>query len=117
MTQDMDMEEVEVDMPYLRVTHGDQTINNPHIHQIGKMQRDLLKGKSMGGSQGTPSSTTRNLGIKTNPLKPLKKIHREENKRGRKHHKKKIEEIGALLIDSCQAIISSDNYFPSQPKS
>jgi hypothetical protein len=63
-----------------------------------------LKGKGVGASQGSPSSTTGNLGIKTNPLKPLKKSLGEERKRGRKPHKQKIEETWALLVDLGQVV-------------
>jgi hypothetical protein len=62
------------------------------------------------------SSTIGNLGIKTNPLKSQKKSPGEEKKKGRKPHRQKIEETGALMVDSGQVVCLLDNYFPSQPK-
>jgi hypothetical protein len=56
------------------------------------------------------------MGIKTNPLKEHNKILVEGKNKGRKPHKKKIEETGALLVNSRQVVYLPDKYFPSQPK-
>jgi hypothetical protein len=86
MHQDMELEEIAVDLPALRETHGAQKINNLTISQLRKLQRDLVKGKGEGSSQGLGETMSGNLGIKTNPLKAQKKISR----RGKKERKETI---------------------------
>jgi hypothetical protein len=69
----MDLEEVEVDMIALRLEHGEQKFNNIPIHQLCKLQRDLLKGKGLGASQASPSSTTGQPGDQNQPPQASKK--------------------------------------------
>jgi len=56
------------------------------------------------------------MGIKTNPLKPPKKLSRGEKRRGRKSYSQKIEETRALMVDSGQVVCLPDNYFPPNPE-
>jgi hypothetical protein len=55
------------------------------------------------------------MGIKTNPLKILKKILVEEKKRGQKPYKKIIKETRAHLVDSRQMLGLPERYFQPQP--
>jgi hypothetical protein len=112
----MDLEEIVVDMPSLHEAHRDKNINNLSIYLLRKLQRDMLKGKATGSSQGMSLATIENLGIKTNPLKSQKKSPGEEKNKGRKPHRQKIEETGALMVNPSQVVRLLDNCFPSQPK-
>jgi hypothetical protein len=68
----------------------------------------------VGNSQGTTSTTSGNLGIKTNHLNTQKNTLGEEKNKGKEPQRQKIEEAGALMVDSRQVVYLSDYYFPSQ---
>jgi hypothetical protein len=64
------------------------------------LQRELLRRKNKEQMQDNTTSSSGNLGIKSNPLKNIKNQGGEDKKKGRKPHKQVLEETRALLIDS-----------------
>jgi hypothetical protein len=82
---DMELEEIVVDLPVLKETHGTQKIKNLTISQLRKLQIDLMKGKWEGSSQGLEETMLGNLGIILIPLRP-RRIPQERKKRKEENH-------------------------------
>jgi hypothetical protein len=80
MTHDLDIENVDIDMPTLKEVHGDQAIKNMSTKQLCKLQSDMLRSKGKVEIQISLTTMLGNLGIKSNPLKFLKKNHVKEKK-------------------------------------
>jgi hypothetical protein len=65
---------------------------------------------------GILASSSSSFGIKTKPLKILKKSSNEEKRRGRKPYSQVIKETGAHLVDSGQVLELLEKYFKTQQK-
>jgi hypothetical protein len=87
------------------------------VGQLRQLHRELLRRKNKDPTTDNPTSSSGNLGIKSNPLKNSKKSGGEEKKKGRKPHKQVLEETWALLIDSIQVVGLPNKYFLPQTKS
>jgi hypothetical protein len=79
------------------------------------LQKYLLQRKLKASKAPSIPSQYKGLGIITS-LKTQEKLNVEENKRGCKTSKKKLEGASALLVDSGQAISLLDRYFSCKPK-
>jgi len=98
--QELDQGDLPIDIQALMEEHGEEEINKIMEAQLRQLQKNLPKAKGKGISQGQNPTSSRNLGIKTNPLKDhQKKTLGEEKKRGWKSHKQKLYETGALLVN------------------
>jgi hypothetical protein len=89
MNQDMDLEEISVDLSALRETHGAQKINNLTISQLRKLQRDLVKGKGVGSSQGWEQQCRGTWESRLTPLRPRRISQERRKRKGGNHIDKK----------------------------
>jgi hypothetical protein len=82
-SQDLELEKVDLDIPWLREIHGSKKINSLTIVQIKRIQKDLENGKGKENNYDSEPPPSGVMGINTNPLKSPKNSQ-----------EKKKEEVG-----------------------
>jgi hypothetical protein len=71
--QASESKDMEVDIQVLIWVHGEKEINSMQVGQLRRLQRELLKRQRKEPMSDNPTSSSGNLGIKSNPLKNTKK--------------------------------------------
>jgi len=105
----------EVDVPMLIEMYGEKRLTNLLKEYMQLLQEELLKGKTNIGSISQIQGQTIGLDFRTTQLNSMKKMGGEENKRGKKPRKQKIQE-GALLPYLGKVLLLLKMYFLTHAK-